>query len=100
MNNKIKYEIPVSGKVTIKIVDNIGMPAGVILNKHSEAGSYEVSLDEQMLMPGNYYYKIFFSDLNHSNTTLPNKNGSSKGTPYSSLIPGEAIATGEVKIKS
>lgn len=91
MNNKIKYDIAVSGKVTIKIVDDIGTPIGVILNKHSEAGSYEVSLDEQMLMPGNYYYKIFLSDLNHSTISLPNQNGSS-------LTPSEAIATGEVKI--
>ncbi len=85
MNNKIKYDIPVSGKVTIKIVDDFGTPIGVILNNHSEAGSYEVSLDEQMLMPGKYYYKVILKDIG--------SNGTNASKPE-----GETIASGQVKI--
>ncbi len=64
MNNKIKYDIPVSGTVTIKVVDIIGTPVRDMLNEHKEAGVYEVSLDAESLTSGKYYYKVLFTSSN------------------------------------
>ncbi|MEO8513322.1 MAG: hypothetical protein ABI543_07170 [Ignavibacteria bacterium] len=85
MNNKIKYDIPSSGAVTIKVVDIIGTPVRVILNEHTEPGTYEVSLDAEALQPGKYYYKVLLKStgLNGSAVDLPAE---------------ETIASGQVKI--
>lgn len=57
MENKIKYEISEAGNVTVKVVDIIGTPVRVILNEHKDAGSYEVSLDDEALSRGNIIIK-------------------------------------------
>ena len=54
--NKIKYNIPASGTVTVKVVDIIGTPVKIINNDHPVAGNYEVNLDSEELTPGKYYY--------------------------------------------
>ncbi len=86
MNNKIKYDIPASGSVTIKVVDIIGTPVRVILNEHKEPGSYEVSLDAEALLPGKYYYKVILKG------SPLNGNGVAKSED-------ETIASGQVKIE-
>lgn len=60
--NKIEYEIPEAGHVTIKVVDIIGTPVKILLNSHENPGKYLVSLDGEALEPGKYYYKIYLSD--------------------------------------
>ncbi|NOS86086.1 MAG: hypothetical protein HOP31_13165 [Ignavibacteria bacterium] len=85
-NNKIKYDIPFSGNVVIKVVDIIGTPVRVILNEHGSAGNYEVSLDAEALPPGKYYYKVLYS--------------SSNGNGSADLKHAEeTIASGQVKIE-
>ncbi len=85
-NNKIKYEIPLSGNVIIKVVDIIGTPVRVILNEHESPGNYEVSLDAEALPPGKYYYKVMFSGIN----------GNRKPD---APLGGDTIASGQVKIE-
>lgn len=85
-NNKIKYDIPFSGNVVIKVVDIIGTPVRVILNEHEKPGNYEVSLDAEALPPGKYYYKVLFTELNG--------NGRS-----GEKTAEETIASGQVKIE-
>ncbi len=85
-NNKIKYNILLSGNVVIKVVDIIGTPVRVILNEHEKPGNYEVSLDAEALPPGKYYYKVLFSELNG--------NGRS-----GEKTAEETIASGQVKIE-
>jgi hypothetical protein len=86
MNNKIKYEIPASGNVKIRVVDIIGNPVRVILNEHKEPGNYEISLDRESLNPGKYYYKVLFA--------CSNGNGVVKEEE-----PEVTILTGQVKIE-
>ena len=85
--NKIKYNIPASGTVTVKVVDIIGTPVKIINNDHPVAGNYEVNLDSEELTPGKYYYKVLFSVLNG------NFNGED-GEKEETLI------TGQVKIEN
>ncbi len=63
-NNRIKYELPEAGDVTIKVVDIIGNPVRFILNNNAEAGSYEFCLQDEKFSPGKYYYKIVYTRLN------------------------------------
>lgn len=85
-NNIIKYDIPLSGNVIIKVVDIIGTPVRVILNEHESPGNYEVSLDAEALPPGKYYYKVMFSGIN----------GNRKPD---APLGGDTIASGQVKIE-
>lgn len=88
MNNKIKYEIPVSGFVKIKVVDIIGSPVRVILNEHKNAGEFEVSLDSEALPAGKYYYKVLFTTEADIQPFEDN-----------SANDGETIASGQIKIE-
>ncbi|HMQ98187.1 MAG TPA: hypothetical protein PKE39_04115 [Ignavibacteria bacterium] len=85
-NNKIKYDIPLSGNVVIKVVDIIGTPVRVILNEHEIPGRYEISLDAEALPPGKYYYKVLFSGMERKDTADISANG-------------DTIASGQVKIE-
>lgn len=85
-NNNIKYNIPLSGNVAIKVVDIIGTPVRVILNEHDKPGNYEVSLDAEALPPGKYYYKVLYSGISEN---LTNETGKKE----------ETIASGQVKIE-
>lgn len=87
MNNIIKYDIPASGSVTIKVVDIIGTPVRVIMNEHKEPGSYEISLDAEALLPGKYYYKVILKAPPMNGNGVLNKN------------EDETIASGQVKIE-
>ncbi|MBE2226510.1 MAG: hypothetical protein IAE93_04185 [Ignavibacteria bacterium] len=88
MKNKIKYEIPISGSITIKVVDIIGTPVRVILNKHESAGQFEVSLDSEALPAGKYYYKVLFTGNNEIQSKADG-----------ALNQGDTIASGQVKIE-
>lgn len=88
MNNKIKYEIPVSGSITIKVVDIIGTPVRVILNQHESAGEFEVNLNSESLPAGKYYYKVLFTT-----------EGDAPPETDSSVNHGDTIASGQIKIE-
>jgi len=85
MNNKINYNIPVSGRITIKVVDIIGTPVRILFHEHEKAGSFEIDLGEELLSPGKYYYKVILN---------------SNGEDVSKGIKEELISTGQIKVES
>ena len=85
MNNKINYNIPVSGRITINVVDIIRTPVRILFHEHEKAGSFEIDLGEELLSPGKYYYKVILN---------------SNGEDVSKGIKEELISTGQIKVES
>lgn len=61
--SRIEYEIPEAGNVTVKVVDILGSTVRVLLNDHDTAGNYYVDLNEEALIPGKYYFKIYLNSM-------------------------------------
>lgn len=57
-NSKINFELPVSGKVTLKIYDILGKEVKTIVNGILEADFYSVDFDGSMLASGIYFYRL------------------------------------------
>ncbi len=55
---KIKYSIPNSDKVLIKVYDVLGREVETLLNECENAGTYEIEFDGSNLTSGLYFYKI------------------------------------------
>ncbi|MBK7158599.1 MAG: T9SS type A sorting domain-containing protein [Ignavibacteria bacterium] len=55
---KIRYDIPVSGNVSMKIYDNIGREVKSIINEFKDAGFYTVEFNGSNFASGIYYYKL------------------------------------------
>jgi hypothetical protein len=56
--SRIEYQIPVSGKVTIKLFDVLGREVSTILNEKKEAGYYIAEFDGTNIASGIYFYRI------------------------------------------
>ena len=54
----INYQIPTSGKVTLKVYDVLGKEIATLVNENKEAGSYNVNFNASNLPSGVYVYKI------------------------------------------
>jgi hypothetical protein len=54
----IKFALPKSGNVTLKIYNSIGKEVETLVNENMGAGSYEVSYDASQLNSGMYFYRI------------------------------------------
>ena len=54
----IKYGLPVSGHVTLKIYDILGNEVYTLDNSFRKAGYYEASFDASKLASGVYFYKL------------------------------------------
>jgi len=54
----IKFSIPQSGNVSLKLFDILGREVMTILNQFQEAGSYTATLDASKLATGMYMYKL------------------------------------------
>ena len=54
----ISYQIPVPGKVTLKIYDILGREVTTLVNKEQKAGNYKVNFDASRLASGVYFYRI------------------------------------------
>jgi len=54
----IKYSIPTSEFVTLKIYEVLGNEVGTLVNEEKPAGSYEVDFDAANLSSGIYLYKL------------------------------------------
>ncbi len=55
---KIKYSIPKSGFVSLKVYDVLGREVATLANEQKSAGNYEVNFDASKLSSGIYYYRI------------------------------------------
>jgi hypothetical protein len=54
----IKYSIPKSSIVTLKVYDILGREAAVLVNEEKPAGNYEVTFNAANLPSGIYFYRI------------------------------------------
>jgi len=55
----ISYQIPVPGKVTLKIYDILGREVTTLVNEEQSAGNYKVTFDASRFASGVYLYRIF-----------------------------------------
>jgi hypothetical protein len=60
---RIKFDLPKSSLVTLKVYDILGRETAVILSESMKAGSYEVPFDASGLTSGVYFYKISAGDF-------------------------------------
>jgi hypothetical protein len=58
-NSKINFEMPVNGKVNIKIYDVIGREVVTLIDETREADYYTVEFDGTNLASGVYFYRIY-----------------------------------------
>ncbi len=54
----IKYQIPASGKVTLKIYDILGREVKTLVDEYQQSGTYEKSFNAANLASGIYFYQI------------------------------------------
>ena len=54
----IRYGIPNSGLVTLKIYNVLGREVATLINKYQQAGRYEISFNASELASGIYFYRL------------------------------------------
>lgn len=54
----IKFDLPMSGFVTLKVYNSVGEEIKVLANQELEAGNYKVDFDASGLPSGVYFYKL------------------------------------------
>ena len=59
----IKYSIPVSGEVTLKIFNSLGEEVATIVNEFRSAGNYEIIFNATDISSGVYYYQLKAGNL-------------------------------------
>ena len=57
-STSIKFDIPNSGNVSLKIYDQRGIEVNSVIEGFKNAGSYEVSFNASDLPSGVYFYKL------------------------------------------
>jgi len=65
-STKIKYSIPESGRVIIKVFDMLGREIETLVNEEKSAGSYEAVFNAKNLASGTYIYRIFAGKFSRS----------------------------------
>jgi len=58
----IKYQIPTSGNVSMKVYDILGNEVANLVDGYMETGKYEVSFDASFLASGVYIYRLNVND--------------------------------------
>ena len=61
--SKIDYQIPLAGKVTLKIYDMLGQEIVTLVNELKDAGYHTAEFDGSNLSSGVYFYKITASEF-------------------------------------
>ena len=57
-STKIDFELPVNGKVTIKVYDIMGREVGTFVNEFKDAGYHTIVFDGSNLSSGIYFYTL------------------------------------------
>jgi len=57
-NKNIKFSIPHSAFITLKVYDVLGREVATLVNEQKEAGDYVVNFDASKLSSGIYIYKL------------------------------------------
>lgn len=65
-STKINFDIPVSSKVELKILDLSGREVTTLVNGNINPGSYSVTFNSENLSSGIYFYKIIASGENQN----------------------------------
>ena len=68
-NTKIDYQIPFSGKISLKVYDISGKEVSTIIDKSMDAGYYTSSFDGTNLASGVYFYRLIASSADGRNFT-------------------------------
>jgi hypothetical protein len=69
--SKIDYQLPVDGRITIRLYDIIGKEVLMIVNENKIAGYYSAEFDGTNLASGAYFYRISIEGSNqHFTKTL------------------------------
>jgi len=63
---KIKFDIQKPGPIQIIVNDIAGVEISTMADQYENPGSYEVDFNDENLMPGKYYYKIYDSEVSHN----------------------------------
>lgn len=58
---KIRYSLPNSGMVNLKVYDITGKEIAKLVNDYQNSGVYEITFDGNSLASGIYYYKLEFN---------------------------------------
>jgi photosystem II stability/assembly factor-like uncharacterized protein len=58
----IKFDLPVSGFVKLKIYDMLGREVTTLANEHRNAGTYEINYNASSLSSGIYFYKLEYEN--------------------------------------
>jgi len=66
----IKFNIPVSGNVSLKIYDMVGKEVKSLVNTFTSAGTYSYSFDGSSLSSGVYFYKLEASGKDGNNFVM------------------------------
>ena len=61
-STSIHYQIPSSGRVTLKVFNSIGETVDVLVNENKSAGSYTAKFDASYLASGIYIYQLRFGN--------------------------------------
>jgi hypothetical protein len=59
----IKYQIPKSGNVTLKVYDILGNEVTKLVDEYMETGRYEIGFDASILASGVYIYRLTVNDF-------------------------------------
>jgi hypothetical protein len=74
---RIKFEIKKPGPIAVRVVNVIGVPYYSSLNSYEVQGKYEVYFNDENLIPGLYYYRIFDME-GQEDVPIESLNGSAK----------------------
>jgi hypothetical protein len=69
-STKIKYSIPQSSKVVIKVFDILGNEIETLVNEEKPAGTYEVTWSAANLSSGVYLYQLMAGSYNETKKML------------------------------
>ena len=59
----IKFALPVSGNVSLKVYDRLGKEVNVLTDGFKAAGTYEINFDASSLTSGVYFYKLVSNNI-------------------------------------
>lgn len=63
----IEYQLPVDGRVTLKVYDVLGREVRTLVDDSKAAGRYETRFDASSLASGIYFYRVNITDNNGKN---------------------------------
>ena len=65
-STRIKFSIPQTGFVSLKVYDALGKEVAVLINDEKPAGSYEAQFEGSKLSSGVYFYRMIVTDPSKS----------------------------------